>query len=231
MRPDGFRLLVFDWDGTLMDSIASIVACTQAAIGDVGLAPRPDAEVRAAVGLGLRESMERLCPGFEEGHYQPLVESYRRRWLEEFKETPLLFPGVAEAMRELGAAGYLLGVATAKGRRGLERELERTGLAPLFNATRTVDEAPSKPHPGMLLGLMEELAVRPADTLMIGDTVWDLEMARNASCAGVGVLTGSHARRELEGLALVCLDSVCQVPGWLASLVAPRRPLLGGQDL
>jgi phosphoglycolate phosphatase len=111
----------------------------------------------------------------------------------------------------------LLGVATAKGRRGLDRELERTGLAPLFHATRTVDEAPSKPHPGMLLGLMEELDAAPAETLMVGDTAWDLEMARNAGCAGLGVATGSHEHVDLVALGLGCLESVRDVPGWLAA--------------
>jgi phosphoglycolate phosphatase len=230
MGDGGYRLLVFDWDGTLMDSIATIVACTRAAIADVGLEPGSDEEVRAAVGLGLRECMERLHPGCAEHLYQPLVERYRERWLAEYKDHPVLFSGAAEVVRELAGAGYLLGVATAKGRRGLVRELDRTGLAPLFAATRTVDEAPSKPHPGMLLGLMEETGVGADETLMIGDTQWDLEMARNAGCAGVGVLTGSHGRAELDGLALACLESVCELPAWLGS-ESPRRPLLGWQDL
>ena len=228
-----FRLLVFDWDGTLMDSIATIVACTQAAIVDVGLEPPSTQDVRAAVGLGLRESMERFYPGLEEALYPPLVESYRRLWLAEYKECPVLIEGAESAVRELAAAGYLLGVATAKGRRGLDRELERTGLAPFFHATRTVDEAPSKPHPGMLLGLMEELGVAPDETLMIGDTLWDLEMARNAGCAGLGVLTGSHGCEELERLALACLPSVREIPAWLdrARLEPAGGALLGRQDL
>lgn len=212
----GFRLLVFDWDGTLMDSIATIVACTQAAVVDIGLQPRPDDVVRSAIGLGLRDSMERFYPGFDEQLYEPLVESYRRHWIGSFRDQPFLFEGAQRTIEALSREGYYLGVATAKSRRGLERELERTGLSPLFHGTRTVDEAPGKPHPGMLLGLMEDLRVAAAETLMIGDTRWDLEMARNAGAHGLGVLTGSHPRAELEECRpLACLESVRQVPDWL----------------
>jgi len=219
-----FRLLVFDWDGTLMDSIATIVACTQAAVVDIGLAPRPDGVVRSAIGLGLRDSMERFYPGFDEQLYEPLVESYRRHWIDSFSNQPFLFAGAQQALESLAQEGYYLGVATAKSRRGLDRELERTRLSPLFHGTKTVDEAPGKPHPGMLLGLMEDLRVAPAETLMIGDTRWDLEMARNAGTHGLGVLSGSHPREELEDChPLACLESVREVPDWLRATVG--RPL------
>jgi phosphoglycolate phosphatase len=211
-----FRLLVFDWDGTLMDSIATIVACTQAAVRDIGLEPRPDHVVRSAIGLGLRDSMERFYPGFDEQLYEPLIASYRSHWIDSFRDQPFLFDGAQRTIEVLSQEGYYLGVATAKSRRGLDRELERTGLSPLFHGTRTVDEAPGKPHPGMLLGLMEQLRVVPAETLMIGDTRWDLEMARNAGVHGLGVLSGSHSREELEDCQpLACLASVSEVPNWL----------------
>jgi phosphoglycolate phosphatase len=223
VTPPSLRLLVFDWDGTLMDSISTIVACTQAAVRDLGLEPPADSVVRGAIGLGLRESMERFYPAFDDALFEAMVERYRFHWLESFRDDPLLFAGVIEAVRHLADQGFLLAVATAKSRRGLERELVRTGLGPLFHATRTVDEAPSKPHPGMLLGLMEELGARASETLMIGDTQWDLQMAQNAGTHGLGVLTGSHSREELEQCSpVVCLPSVREVPAWLAAPESSR---------
>jgi phosphoglycolate phosphatase len=219
MSLPAFRLLVFDWDGTLMDSIATIIACTQAAVRDLGLEPPADAAVRATIGLGLKDSMQRFYPEFDDRLFEPLIERYRQHWLGSFRDEPFLFEGAQDTLRALSAQGFLMAVATAKGRRGLDRELERTGLAPYFHATRTVDEAPSKPHPGMLLGLMEELGARPQETLMIGDTRWDLEMAQNAGTYGLGVLTGSQLQVELETCApLACLPSVREVPAWLGIL-------------
>jgi phosphoglycolate phosphatase len=219
--PPTLRLLVFDWDGTLMDSISTIVACTRAAVSDLGLEPPADHIVRGAIGLGLRDSMQRFYPTFDESLFEPMVERYRHHWVESFRDEPLLFGGAVEALSQLAQQGFLLAVATAKSRRGLARELERTGLEPLFQATRTVDEAPSKPHPGMLLGLMEELGTRAGETLMIGDTQWDLQMAQNAGTHGLGVLTGSHSREELEQCApITCLPSVREVPAWLAGGIA-----------
>jgi phosphoglycolate phosphatase len=218
---NGFRLLVFDWDGTLMDSVGAIVACTQHAIRDLGLADCPEERVRRAIGLGLDESLAIFFPDFDPCSGAQLgrqvATRYRELWLEIYKDRPALFPGAAEAIAALAAAGYLLGVATAKSRRGLVRELDKTGLASTFHASRTMDECPAKPHPGMLLELMDELGARPESTLMIGDTAWDLGMARNASTAAVGVLSGSHSRAELESAApLACLTSVRELPAWLA---------------
>jgi phosphoglycolate phosphatase len=220
MSANAWRLLVFDWDGTLMDSIAAIVACTHRAVADSGLEPPPERDIRHAVGMGLRDSMERFFPGVDEALCARMVAAYRRHWLESFKDEPRLFAGSVEALRRLHAAGYLIAIATAKGRQGLMRELARTELEALVVATRTVDECLPKPHPAMLLDLMAELGTTCDSTLMIGDTLWDLEMARNAGVRSVAVLSGGHGREVLLGGGpLACLDGVADLPGWLA---APR---------
>jgi phosphoglycolate phosphatase len=217
MAARNFRLLVFDWDGTLMDSIGTIVDCTLAAFEGIEAVERPaPEEIRECIGLGLVETMQRHFPDWDEALSSRLVDNYRRLWRSDYKDRVALFPGSFEIVAELHAAGYLLGVATAKGRAGLERELDATGLRPYFHATRTVDEAPSKPAPGMLLGLFDELGVAAAEALMIGDTSFDLEMAGNAGCPGIGVLSGGQ---RLEHLAphrpLAVLGSVRDLPAWL----------------
>ena len=219
MPANGYRLLVFDWDGTLMDSIAAIVACTHRAVADTGVEPPPESAIRHAVGMGLRDTMERFFPNADEALRDRMVQGYRRHWLESFKDQPRLFAGAEEVLRGLAGEGYLLAIATAKGRSGLMRELDQTAIRALVAATRTVDECPPKPHPAMLLDLMDELGTTPQTTLMIGDTRWDLEMARNAGVPAVGVLSGGHSRQELaEGAPLACLDGVADLPVWLASL-------------
>ncbi len=218
LRPP-FKLVIFDWDGTLMDSVAVIVACAQAMLRELGLPRHPDATIRNTVGLGLRETIDQLIPGCDAELYQQVLESYRAHWLATYQNQPLLFPGVPDMLRRLADEGYLLGIATGKSRRGLDYALTRSGLESLFHATRTVDEAPSKPHPGMLLDILDDLGVRPEEAVMIGDTIYDLEMARSARMAGLGVLSGSQGREELERFEpLACLPSVAQVPDWLAGL-------------
>jgi phosphoglycolate phosphatase len=211
-----------------MDSIGTIVECTLAAVADVPGAPVPAAQtVRESIGLGLVESFARFFPGGDPALFGEVAKAYRARWLADYKERVVLLPGAREAVLAVAAAGCLVGVATAKSRAGLERELAATGLAGVFHSTRTVDEAPSKPAPGMLLQLFDELGVAPTEALMVGDTAWDLEMAANAGCAGVGVLTGGHSRSQLEAAAaLVCLDSVAELPEWLA-LAPPSRSAAG----
>lgn len=214
-----YKLLVFDWDGTLMDSVGVIVACAQTMLRELGLPSHPDSVIRNTVGLGLRETIDQLVPGCDAELYRQVLDTYRAHWLSTYQTQPLLFPGVVDMLRKLEAEGYLLGVATGKSRRGLEYALDRSGLSGLFHSTRTVDEAPSKPHPGMLLDILDELGVKPEEAVMIGDTVYDLEMARSARTAGIAVLSGSQAREDLERFApLACLPSVSHVPDWLAGL-------------
>jgi len=218
-----FRLLVFDWDGTLMDSIGSIVACTRATMEELGLGDGvPEQRIRGTIGLGLRETMEILCPGGGDAMFSRILEGYRKHWLETWRDRPVLFAGVGEMLAALAEDGYLLAVATGKSRRGLEHALEQVELGGIFHSTRTVDEAFSKPHPQMLLDILDELGVPPRSAVMIGDTTYDLEMAHGAGTAAVGVCSGSHRREELERLApLACLDGVAELPGWLAGLREP----------
>ena len=225
MRAHRFRLIVFDWDGTLMDSIGTIVDCTLAAFAGVdGLVPPPRARIRESVGLGLIETMESLFPQVEPESFAIVIDNYRRLWRADYKDRVALFPGAFEVVRALADQGRLLGVATAKGRVGLERELDKSQLRPFFHASRTVDEAPSKPAPGMLLGLFAELGVRPEEALMVGDTSFDLEMAANAGCASVGVLSGAQGAAHLAPhRPLAVLPSVRELPAWLDAAASLRR--------
>jgi phosphoglycolate phosphatase len=226
--PRELQLLVFDWDGTLMDSIGSIVACTRAVMDELGLQGVPDEAVRNTIGLGLRETMEVLCPGGGDEMFARILEVYRKHWVATWRDQPVLFSGVRETLAGLAEQGYLLAVATGKSRRGLDHALAQTGLGDgIFQATRTVDEALSKPHPQMLLDILDELGVRAGAAVMVGDTTYDLEMALNARTAAVGVCSGSHGREELLRLRpIACLQTVAELPNWLAGL---REPALASR--
>jgi phosphoglycolate phosphatase len=205
-----------------MDSVATIVACTRAALRDLDLeacgSPQELSEgrIRATIGLGLRETVEALRPGCGEDLFARIIERFRHHWFGTYRDLPLLFTGVAEMLAELEDRGYLLAVATGKSRRGLDHALGQTGVGCRFHVTRTADEAFSKPHPQMLLDVCAAVGVEPREALMIGDTTFDLEMARNAGAAGLGVLSGSHGRADLAAFSPVaCLDSVIELPRWL----------------
>jgi phosphoglycolate phosphatase len=200
-----------------MDSIGTIVACTQAAVRELGLREVADETIRGTIGLGLRETVDLLSPGCDEEMLGRILAGYRKHWLSTFRDMPLLFAGVDGMLQNLANEGYLLAVATGKGRRGLDYALEQTGLRQIFHATRTADEAVSKPHPQMLLDILGDLGVDSRDAVMIGDTTYDLEMARSARMDAVGVCSGGHGREELEQLGpLACLDQVVELAPWLA---------------
>jgi phosphoglycolate phosphatase len=211
------NLLVFDWDGTLMDSEARIVACIQAAIADLGLEPREVATIRNIIGLGLHEAINTLYPDSNGSLDEAMTERYRYHFLTANPTKSELFVGAEETVRALHEAGYMLAVATGKGRRGLDMVLEETGLGQYFLATRCADETFSKPHPQMLEELMDELGVEPSETLMIGDTEYDMQMAVNARTRALAVSYGVHEKeRLLRHSPLHCLDDISELNGWLA---------------
>jgi phosphoglycolate phosphatase len=210
-----YRLIVFDWDGTLIDSAAAIVECIQQAARDMAL-PVPDRALAShVIGLGLDESLRRAVPSLLPERYMDFVLCYRRHFLER-EDSMSLFPGIAELLRDLRGRGHWLALATGKSRRGLERALQASGLAPLFAASRCADETRPKPDPAMLLDLLEALQVGPEGALMVGDTSHDLEMARSAGVDALAVAYGAHPRAALDRLApRGCVASVEELRRWL----------------
>ena len=211
-----YTLVVFDWDGTLMDSAARIVSCFQAAAREVGL-PIPDPErARGIIGLGLREAFVRLFPRAGEPELDRLSEAYRDQFLHRDGTASALFPGVARGLGQLKSESFLLAIATGKARRGLDRALRETGLDGLFSASRCVDEAVSKPHPRMLLDILAETGTEPGQAGMVGDTTFDMTMASAAGVDGLAVSYGAHPIDALLALRpKACLDDFEAVVRWL----------------
>jgi phosphoglycolate phosphatase len=212
-----YELIVFDWDGTLMDSAQEIITCFARASADLGItAPTPD-EVKNVIGLGMQEALHILFPQITtDAEREAVVERYRHHYFSADKVPSELFEGVFDLIQRLSRQGYMLAVATGKGRRGLDMVLERTGLGELFHYSRCVDEAHSKPHPQMLEDTMDFMGVTPEQTLMVGDSIYDLQMANNAKTASVGVCCGAHPReRLLECKPVACLETTAELFDWL----------------
>ena len=211
-----YPLLVFDWDGTLIDSAGAIVESLQLACTDIGLRCPAADRARHIIGLGLQDALRELVPELDQKDYGKLVERYRLHFLARDRETAL-FPGIEAGLAELRSSGHTLAIATGKSRRGLERALDQTGLRAHFMASRCADEGHSKPHPGMLHAVMEELCVPQDATLMIGDTTHDLQMAANAGVRSVAVTYGAHPRDVLAAARPeACVDAVDELLRWLA---------------
>ena len=209
-----YDLIVFDWDGTVMDSTAVISGSIQAACRDLGLTVPDDETARHVIGLGLEQALRYAVPELPEAMYPDLVERYRFHFLAQDENIPL-FEGARETIAELHGAGYWLGVATGKSHAGLSRAMESTGMKSYFHATRTADQTLSKPDPAMLFELMDELGTSAGRTLMVGDTTHDLLMAQNAKVDAVAMGHGAHPPeqlRELKPLALV--DNFTELRVW-----------------
>ena len=192
-----------------------IAKALQAACRDIREPVPDDMTARFVIGLGLPDAMRTLAPGLAAHRHSELAAHYRHHYLAQEDDIPL-FDGAAELLAELLRAGYLLAVATGKTRAGLDRALKKNGLATHFHATRCADEGHPKPHPDMLLHLMERLSVPAEDTLMIGDTTHDLELARNAGTSAVAVLYGAHTTEGLAKWApLAMVSSVAEMRTWL----------------
>ena len=211
-----YELIVFDWDGTLIDSEARIVNCMRAAIRDLQLPARSQDEMRNVIGLGLHEALSTLYPEDDHATYAKLVERYRHHFLLEDTTPSELFEGVETLLSELRDRGHFIAIATGKGRVGLDKSLDETGLHAYFDYTRCADETRSKPHPQMLEEIMDRLGVRPQQTIMVGDTEFDMQMANNAGTAALAVSYGVHEKpRLLACNPLDCVDDVAAMHSWL----------------
>ena len=194
-----YDLIVFDWDGTVMDSTAVISGSIQAACRDLSLTVPDDETARHVIGLGLEQALRYAVPDLPVAMYPDLVARYRFHFLAQDENIPL-FEGARETIAELHGAGYWLGVATGKSNAGLNRAMESSLMKNYFHATRTADQTLSKPDPAMLFELMDELGVSPKRTLMVGDTTHDVQMAQNAKVDVVAVGHGAHPPEQLQEL-------------------------------
>ena len=209
-----YDLIVFDWDGTVMDSTAVISGSIQAACRDLGLAIPDDETARHVIGLGLDQALRYAVPDMPESLRPDLAARYKYHFLAQDGAIPL-FSGVKETIVELRAAGYWLGVATGKSHAGLSRAMASSGMTSYFHATRTADMTLSKPDPAMLFELMEELGASAERTLMVGDTTHDLQMAQNAKVDAVAIGHGAHPPEQLLSLnPLALVDDFVQLRAW-----------------
>jgi phosphoglycolate phosphatase len=211
-----YRLVVFDWDGTIIDSAGAIARCIRLAAGDLGLPVPSEAQARHVIGLGLHDALRGTVPDLRPERMPEFVERYREHF-RAAEGTMGLFAGMRELIERLSSE-RTLGIATGKSRRGLDRALEATGLKAHFRASRCADETHPKPHPAMLHELTAELGVPADNTLMIGDTSHDLEMARAAGVDALAVSYGAHAARGLaECGPRGCVASVEELARWLTA--------------
>ncbi len=209
-----YDLIVFDWDGTVMDSTAIIAGSIQSACRDLNLTVPDDETAKHVIGLGLNQALRHAVPDAPEAMYEPLVARYRHHFLAQDQAIPL-FEGARETIIELYNAGYALGVATGKNVAGLQRALDTTGMKPYFHATRTAEQTFSKPNPAMLFELMAELAVSAERTLMVGDTTHDVLLAKNAGVDVVAVAFGAHPAEQLQALQpLALMHDFAQLRAW-----------------
>ena len=211
-------ILILDWDGTLVDSASQIVATMQAAAGICGLECRGSDAIRHIIGLGLPEAIQSLYPDIEPLHVERMRDTYSRCYRDAGMEPAAFFPGVLESLESFLIQGYQLAVATGKSRRGLDRELQVRKLNTLFHVTRCADETFSKPHPRMLQEILQQAEKKPEQALMVGDTVFDMEMADRAGIKKVAVTYGVHSEAALcASRPDLLVDDFSTILDWVCS--------------
>jgi phosphoglycolate phosphatase len=216
LKSSRYELLVFDWDGTLSDSLQLIIESVRRAILDLGLPQRSERSIRGIIGLGLNDASNRLFPGMSERDCRRLGDCYRTHYRELAADPVPLYPGTREVVAALHAAGYTLAIATGKSRRGLNLALADSGLSCYFQESRCADETFSKPHPQMLEELIDTTGTVPERALMIGDSEHDLQMASNAGVDSVAVTHGAQsAAHLLQFKPLACFAALEEFPPWL----------------
>ncbi len=212
-----FDLIVFDWDGTIVDSTAKIAACIRSAAADLALTVPTLEQASHVIGLGLLDALSHAVPGLATERAEEFSARYRHHYLA-CEPGIVVFKGMQSMLDELVSSGISLAVATGKTRRGLRRGFESTGLGSRFASSRCADEAQSKPHPAMLLELASEFDIPVQRMLMIGDTTHDLQMAAAAGVSSVGVTYGAHLHSHLEPhTPLALMGSVADLHSWLTA--------------
>lgn len=209
-----YELLIFDWDGTLINSEANIVSCMKAAMSDLQLPVLSDDNIKNIIGLGLKEALTTLYPDIDPTTANQLTDRYRFHFLTSEPSDP--FQGVTETLAQLHEAEYFMAVATGKGRKGLDKALSTTGYGALFHTSRCADETRSKPHPQMLYEILDFLGVEAGNALMVGDTEYDINMAKNAGMDSIAVTYGVHERERLAQCnPTTFIDSFDELIAWL----------------
>ncbi len=195
---ENFDLIIFDWDGTLVDSIDWIVQCLQAAAEEHHFKVPDEHAAKNTIGLSIQQSMATLFPGLDEKTQQQLSSSYSQKFFSQNIDKKHLFAGVEKMLSTLKHNGYQLAIATGKTREGLDWAMQGTGLSHYFDITRCADESASKPQPLMLEQIIKEMDVEREKALMIGDSVHDIQMANNANIAAIAVSCGANSEAELQ---------------------------------
>lgn len=218
MNFERYQLIIFDWDGTLMDSIERIVSSVQAAAKSCSLNVPDNSQVSDIIGLSLPQAMKTLFPNINASDTAKLIEQYKYQFIE-VNDTPMpLFTDTIPLLNTLTQNNKILAIATGKGREGLQRVLNQTKTGHYFHASRCAGEASSKPSPEMLLSLLEQLQIAKDRALMIGDSKYDLQMAKSAGIDSIGVTFGVHSRSQLSRYQpKAIVDSLTELQGLLTT--------------
>lgn len=209
-------LLIFDWDGTLCDSKATITRAMQQAARDMGWHPLEDPVIHNIIGLGLPEALMRLYPDVSVAERNNLREAYAANFIAFDQQRPAsFFPEVKSTLDLLKSQGHQLAVATGKSRRGLDRIFGVMELGDFFHASRCADETASKPDPQMLHELLHEFAVDAEESVMVGDTEFDMDMAERIGMPRIAVSYGAHHADRLRPFSpVMCLDNFSEILKW-----------------
>ncbi|QIZ76043.1 HAD family hydrolase [Ferrimonas lipolytica] len=195
---NSIKHVIFDWDGTIQDTISNIVAAWQGASTELSLAPLSAVQIKSMIGLSLHAGIGKVEPNLSEAGIEAFIECYRKHYFALEAQPSPLYRAIPELMEQLRTQGQTLTVGTGKGRQGLDRTLASSGISQHFSATRTACETASKPSPLMVQTLCEQVGIAPAQTMMVGDAYFDMAMARNAGAVGVGVSYGAGTIEELQ---------------------------------
>lgn len=216
MKLPAYKVIALDWDGTLCDSLSRIVTCLQLSASQLGLPVPTNDEGREIIGLGLDEALGRLFPGINKHGIRDIREVYARYYIEQDKEPSGFYEGVLDTLENLKLRGFTLAIATGKSRKGLDRVLFSHGMQDFFHASRCADETASKPDPLMLKELMAEFSCPPESLLMVGDTEFDMDMARRAGVPRLAVSYGAHAAERLHQFEIEgCLDEFSSINNYV----------------